>query len=307
MFTDNTNTATTSSNTDAQTLNQSLRQAFPFSVERFPLAGPDGMKTPWYGLFRSDNGDSVGPGSVTGRYVPHTLEDVAALVDAAVMAFDGCTLRGHFDGGHHVIIQPTKERRLEVFGTDTIWPRMVISAPYGGGGAFRASLGLYRDACRNLAILRQVKGITVTIRHTRGLRDRMDDLIRDFSTLRGRWDSVADTVRTMEARRVDLPAFLDAVYGPPDSTPRSRTTHRHRTSAIISRIIRERNATGRPAGEMAGRSFPVTGWEAFNAVQGFTQHDARRHGRPSPLERAIHALDSSDVARAEELALSMRA
>lgn len=307
MFTDNTNTATSSSNTAAQTLNQSLRQAFPFSVERFPLAGPDGLSTPWYGLFRSDNGQAVGPGSVTGRYVPHTLEDVAALVDAAGVAFDGCTLRGHFDHGHHVIIQPTRERRLEVFGTDTIWPRMVISAPYGGGGSFRASLGLYRDACRNLAILRQVSGITVTIRHTRGLRDRMDDLIRDFSTLRGRWDSVADTVRTMEARRVDLPAFLDAIYGQPDNTARARTTHRHRTSAIISRIIRERSATGRPAGSMEGRAFPVTGWEAFNAVQGFTQHDARRHGNPSPLERAIHALDSADVARAEALALSMGA
>jgi hypothetical protein len=296
---------TTTGNTAAQSLNQAVRDAFPFTVERFPLAGPDGMGTPWYGLFRSDNGQAVGPGSVTGRYVPHTLEDVSALVDAAGVAFEGCTLKGHFDHGHHVVIQPTKEQRLAVYGTDTVWPRMIIDAPYGGGGSFRASLGMYRDACKNLAILRQVSGVTVTIRHTRGLRDRMSDLIEQFSTLRGRWDSVTETIRAMEYQRVDLPAFLDSIYGAPEPTPRSRTTHRHRTAAIMSRIIRERAATGRDAGQMEGRSFFVTGWEAYNSVQGYTQHDARRHGRPSPLERAIAALDSADVARAEEIVLAL--
>ena len=284
-----------------------VRSSFPFTVDRYPLSGPDGLRTSWYGLFRSDSGAAVGPGSVTARYEPHTLEDVTALVDAAALAFDGADCRCHFDGGHYVIVQPTKEQRMTVFGTDTAWPRMVIEAPYGGGGAFRASLGLYRDACRNLAILRRVRGVTATIRHTRGLREKMDDLVQTFSTLRGRWDSVADTIRAMEAREVDLPAFLDAVYGAPDNSSRSRTLHRHRTSAIISRVIRERAATGRAPLAMVGRSAIVTGWEAYNAVQGFTQHNSRRHGDPTPIERALLALTSTDVARAEELALTLGA
>lgn len=282
-----------------------IRAAFPFTVDRYPLAGPDGLRTPWYGLFRSDTGAPVGPGSVTARYEPHTLEDVTALADAASAAFGGAAdVKCHFADGHYVVVQPSREERLAVFGTDTVWPRFVVSAPYGGGGSFRASLGLYRDACRNLAILRRVSGTSATIRHTHGLRERMADLVEMFSTLRGRWDSVAATIHAMESRRVDLPAFLDAVYGAPGDAPRARALHRRRTAAIVSRVIRERAATGRPALEMAGRSAYVTGWEAYNAVQGYTQHDARRHGRPSPLERALDALASADVARAEELALS---
>lgn len=287
------------------TVGDRIRAAFPFTVDRYPLAGPDGLRTPWYGLFRSDTGEPVGPGSVSARYEPHTLDDVAALADAAGVAMGGIAqISTHFDGGHFVIVQPSREERLAVFGTDTIWPRVVISAPYGGGGAFRASLGLYRDACRNLAILRRVGGTSVAIRHTEGLRDRMDDLIETFRGLRNGWQSIAATVQAMEAQRVDLPAFLDAVYGEPGDTQRARQTHRRRTAAIVSRVIRERAATGRPPMAMEGRSAWVSAWEAFNSVQGYTQHDARRHGHPSPVERALTALTSADVARAEELALS---
>ena len=34
---------------------ENIRETFNFSIEKFPLSGPDGMKTPFYGLFRSDN------------------------------------------------------------------------------------------------------------------------------------------------------------------------------------------------------------------------------------------------------------
>lgn len=291
--------------TESPAIADRIRAAFPFTVDRYPLSGPDGLRTSWYGLFRSDSGAAVGPGSVTARYEPHTLEDVTALADAASAAFGGAAdVRCHFADGHYVVVQPSREERLAVFGTDTVWPRFVVSAPYGGGGSFRASLGLYRDACRNLAILRRVSGTTATIRHTRGLRDRMEDLVQMFGTLRARWGGVADTIRAMEATRVDLPAFLDSVYGEPGNTPRARALHRRRTAAIVSRVIRERAATGRPALAMEGGSAWVSAWEAYNGVQGFTQHDQRRHGSPSPLERALDALASADVARAEELALS---
>ena len=39
---------------------ESVREAFDFTVEKFPLSGPDGLKTPFYGLFRSDNSKLVG-------------------------------------------------------------------------------------------------------------------------------------------------------------------------------------------------------------------------------------------------------
>ena len=40
-----------------------VRSAFDFTVDKFPLSGPDGMRTPWYAMFRSDTSEVVGEGS----------------------------------------------------------------------------------------------------------------------------------------------------------------------------------------------------------------------------------------------------
>ena len=60
-----------------------VRSAFDFSVDKFPLSGPDGMRTPWYAMFRSDSNEVVGEGSVTSRYEPHQTEAVVAVLDSS--------------------------------------------------------------------------------------------------------------------------------------------------------------------------------------------------------------------------------
>jgi hypothetical protein len=281
-----------------------VRSAFGFSVDKFPLSGPDGMRTPFYGLFKSDDGTAVGYGSVSDRYEPHTTDDVLALVEAAGHAFDGVAdVRCHFDHGHYVSIQPSKEQRLAVYGkSDNVFPRIVIDAGYGGQ-AFRASLGLYRDLCRNMMILRQAEGTTVSIRHTSSLRLQMDELVTTFASLEQTWGNLQTVVQQMASREVRMVEFLNAVYGEPKSDEgRSVTIHRNRTEAIFRRLQSERVRTGR--GTM-GNDFVVTGWDAFNAVQGFVQHDATRRGRPSDMERIISALHDTKVAAAERIALAL--
>lgn len=286
-----------------------VRQRYNFSVDRFPLAGPEGMRTPWYGLFRSDTGEAVGGGSVTDRYLPHETEDVVALVESASTAFGGTAhLQCAFSGGHFVIAEPTKEHRLRVYdggqtGGDTVWPRLFISAPYGGSGSFQASVGFYRDVCRNLAIMRRVSGVSVKIRHTHSLRRKMDELIESFSQLRNGWENLSDAIMRMERRRVSMVEFLRAVYPEPDRDEgRAATIHRNRTEAIFRRLTSERLRTGR--GDM-GSAFEVSAWEAFNAIQGYVQHDATRRGGPSDIDRVILAASDAAVLRAEELALAV--
>ena len=281
-----------------------VRSAFGFSVDKFPLSGPDGMRTPFYGLFKSDDGTAVGYGSVSDRYEPHTTDDVLALVEAAGHAFDGVAdVRCHFDHGHYVSIQPSKEQRLAVYGTaDNVFPRIVIDAGYGGQ-AFRASLGLYRDLCRNMMILRQAEGTTVSIRHTSSLRLQMDELVTTFASLEQTWGNLQTVVQQMASREVRMVEFLNAVYGEPKSDEgRSVTIHRNRTEAIFRRLQSERVRTGRGT---IGNDFVVTGWDAFNAVQGYVQHDATRRGRPSDMERIISALHDTKVAAAERIALAL--
>ena len=285
----------------SQDITSKVQGDFNFSVDKFPLSGPDGLSTPWYALFRSDTNEVVGNGSVTKRYVPHQTEDVLALVDAAGEAFDGkinCTT--HFRDGHYVSIQPTDHERLKVYDDqDNVWPRILINAGYDGR-AFQATLGYYRDLCRNLAMLETVGATGVSIRHTQSLRDKLDDLRETFATLRGGWVNLQRTIRRMEDQQVDVTEVMRSIYGDePRDEGRSQPIHRKRSESIINRLIRERYATGRP--RIDHREPTVSAWEMFNAIQGYSQHDTSRRGSPTAYDRMLLSNRDAYVRRAENL------
>jgi hypothetical protein len=279
-----------------------LRASFP-TVNKFPLSGPDGMRTPWYGLFRTDTGDVVGPGSVSSAYEPHTTDDVVALVEAAESTFgDVSDFQSGFRGGHFVSVQPSNDRdlRLKLYENDIVFPRLNISGRYGEG--FRASIGLFRLICSNLSTMSQVAGVSVSFRHTSGLRPKMDELIQTFGTLQHGWSALSARIVEMDQQRVNVAQFLDAMYGQPEEgSQRSITIHRTRTEDIITRLARERTAAGRPMGSL----HEASAWEAFNMVQGYTQHDKSRKGRVTAFDRAIMAGLDPAVTRAEKVLLSM--
>lgn len=286
-------------------ISDEVRSKFNFSVDKFPLSGPDGLRTPWYALFRSDTQKPVGKGSVSNVYVPHTTEDIVALCDAVSVAFDGIgNVDCHFRDGHYVVITPSDQQRLSIFGgNDNIWPRVVIGAGYDGK-AFRASIASYRDMCRNLHITRQCgTETTIKINHNRNLRNHMDELISQFNNIKSGWNNLVDVVRNMERNRVSMIDFLDQIYGRPDENSKHAVSqHKNRTEAIFKRLQREVDMRG----ETMSSDFVVSGWLAFNAVQGFIQHDKRRQGRNKNDHSAslILSLTDKDIEKAEELALA---
>jgi hypothetical protein len=279
-----------------------VRNTFNFSVDKFPLSF-DGMKTPYYGLFKSDDNSCLN--AVSDRYLPHTTDDVVVLTEAAEAAFDGdVSVKCHWRNGHNVIIEPSKDHRKAIYGTaDNIFPRMIISAGYDDK-PFRASLGMFRDACLNLARLKQVSGTSVSIRHTQSLRPRLNELIDVFSGLKEGWKSVTETVAEMENRQVSLVSFLDAVYPlASDATPRSVTIHKNRTEAIVKRVMSECYRTGRTF----GADFMVSRFMAYNSVQGYVQHVQRAGkggNRMSRMDQTLMALEDPAVDRAEALAIA---
>jgi hypothetical protein len=280
----------------------SVKSKFDFSVDKFPLAGPDGLKTPLYGLFRSDTMEFVGK-PCSKHYVAHQSDDVMALVESAGEAFEGVgDVQCHFRDGHYVSIAPSRDQRRAIYGSaDNIFPRFIVNAGYDGR-AFSAIMGFYRDACSNLAMMRQVSGTSVSIRHGSGLREKMDDLIQTFSVLRESWATLGDVIAELQSREVRMTDFLDQVYGQPDpDSKRGVTIHKNRTEAIFRRLSRERFTTGRGAMDS---QFNVSAWEAYNAVQGFVQHDASRKGSPSDFARVIAASNDAAVKKAEGLALA---
>ena len=101
-----------------------------------------------------------------------------------------------------------------------------------------------------------------------------------------------------------MPEFLDQVYGQPDEdSKRSKTIHENRTKAIFRRMSRERFITGR--GQHHG--FGVSAWEAYNAIQGYVQHDASRKGSPSDFDRVIAASNDQYVRKAEKITMELLA
>ena len=292
------------SNISTSSVSDKIRSTFDFSVDKFPLSGPDGMSTPLYGLFRSDTSSLVGSKSVTSRYVPHTTDDVCALADAAENAFDGdIDIRCHFRNGHYVDVKPNIAERKAVYGTaDNIWPRVLIRAGYDGE-SFRASMGYFRDACSNMAMMSMVNGTSVCIRHTSGLRGKMDELIATFNTLKNSWSNLSDVVDHMQSREVVLQDFLNQLYPQPTQVEgRAVTVHRNRTESIVRRVMRERLTTNRPA---MGQDFRISAWEAYNAVQGYVQHDAQaRKGFTGEFDRILRASNDITVRKAEKLALA---
>ena len=107
--------------------------------------------------------------------------------------------------------------------------------------------------------------------------------------------------------------FLDSIYGRPDQDQLDRaargervravTTHQNRTEAIWKRLNKERNITGRPA-----MTNVVSAWEAYNAVQGYVQHDAQaKEGFKGDFDRILRASNSQEVKAAEKLALELAA
>ena len=277
-----------------------VNSSFDFTVTRLPLQGPDNMTTDFYGLFRSDSSKMVGK-PVSSKYVPHQTDNIVQLVEAAEKAFDGTfDIRCHFDEGHYVTMAPSKAARREIFGTkDSIFPRLIIQAGYDGS-AYRASLGFYRDVCRNMAVMKMVAGSTVSIRHMSKLFPKIDSLVETFHNLGESWDKIGNYAVAMEAKKVRLTSFLNEIYGEPEKdSGRGVTVHKNRTEAIFNRLLREKAATDRQ--DIDPTAWEVSLWEAYNAVQGYIQHESSRHGNPTEMARIVSSFTSPHLARAESI------
>jgi len=287
-----------------QNVADTVRNTFNFGIDKFKLQGPDNLATPFYGLFRSDNAKCVG-NAVSDRYTPHTTEDVVTLVEAAEAAFDIASVQCYFRDGHYVVVEPTKDHRVQIHGTeDAVFPRVIIRAGYDGQ-AFKACVGWFRDVCSNMSMMESVSDTSVSIRHTNSLTDKVDDLKKSFSQLQKGWAFQLDLMNRMQEAKVSAHDFLFDVYPiKEDATDRQKNSHRKLIGELFERIVEESDKikTVKPRKET---NWETSVWECFNAVQGHVQHAKTRHGDPSKFDRILKAFSDADVKRAEKQALTL--
>jgi hypothetical protein len=132
----------------------------------------------------------------------------------------------------------------------------------------------------------------------------MDELVEQFTALREQgWQAIMEAIETMNSRQIRLDEFLTAIYPVDLDAPQStKTRHENTVRSIFSRIERERLAAGRAG---IGSDWMVSAWEAYNGVQGHTQHKKSRKGNPTDFERIMAAAKDQHVLHAERLALAV--
>lgn len=267
-------------NATTPSVSQIVRDAFNFGIQKLPLSGPDNLSTPVYGLFRDDNGEFIGSNGVTKRYTPHTTEDVCALVDACaeVVGMEGCKISTHWNNGHFVTVQPSKEYRQAVIGTkDSIWPRFILSAGFDKV-AYKGSMGFWRDNCRNMQELRSLASSHFSFRHTSSLRGKISELITQFENLAGGWDKMLETIKNMQDAKLSWDELVEMVYpANNDASARQKSNRDATIAAIVRRINDEAFDLGYASLQRHGNR-TITAWQALTGVQGHYQHNATFRG-----------------------------
>ena len=288
-----------------------IAKQFPVcSKER--LVGPNGVESPFYAMYRQDsNGcpvQCVSP-AVSKQYVEHTRDDVATIGEAFGVAFEGgvADVQTSFNNGHKICVAPSKDYQRAIFNDkDHVFPRGIVDCTFGT--SFHVSLGMLRNVCSNLQIPQVVGNASfdVKIRHTSKLRSHFDQLVDDLAHLKDGWDALIAHMNNLKECKVDLEAFMDKLYDPSKFESKSAATrHDSRTRLIIQRLQRERLQLG-----IEDRNLEtVNGYELYQAIQGYCQHDKTRRGHADgdKFTRATLAFNDSDIKRAQNLIFELAA
>lgn len=281
-----------------------LNMVFDFEVRKRALYDGDMQQTPHYGLERTDTRTFL-PNTFKEGYVPHTLDHVKNLVRAYHSAVGGIgDVRCAWDNAHVIILRPPQGHSVVINGY-TVEPMMMLRAGYDAT-AVVSRLGLFNYLCMNgLFNLNKDKSMTTSINHNAMLHGRIDELVRSIEGLSHRVQDALDTVRQAVRTQVSLADFIRTVYPiNPDASKRTLQNYEDRVEMIIMRLIRERAARGLETPDCFGGNFKTSAFEAYNAVQGYEQHDARRKDVRNTTDRMVRAVDNRAVRKAASLAFA---
>lgn len=300
-------------------IRETIFSTFQHEVIKVPLAGPDNQRSPHYGLC-FDSLDAPKPlwmqPTVKKHYVPHTREDVAVLCETIALGLDlpldQITIDCFFKPakGQRVAVQPTTKYRKSVCsknGADTLWPKFILNANYGG--SFQAYLGMHRDVCSNMQMMRRVEGTTVNLRHHGNFRDHFDETVKQWKTLAAKFDNIVEAANHLKETRFNTADFYQHLY-PEPSAAESKTKHRNRDRKLqkmMNRLIDERMKLGEGNVTKVADLQTANLWELVNSVTGFVQHEKRQTQNGLQLSKSAKgflAVDDPECNHAWDFALS---
>jgi len=300
MNNDTTNTHSHS----LSTVENYLNGVFNFSVNKVQLYDGDMHPTPHFGLQRSDTRESL-PNTFKANYTPHTLEHTMQLVRAYHHTVGGIgSVEATWKNGHVIILRPPAGNTVVINGYD-LEPTMMIVGGYDAT-AFIARMGLSNGVCLNgLFNFNMDATLVRRITHSSMLEGRVERLTEDIMALSNTLPTVYSKLEAASEREVILSEFLLSVCPiSPDAGKRTRTNHADRMQTIFGRLLDERDARGMEYPRSSDGLIRVNALEAYNAVQGYYQHDAPSRKVLGSTDMMVRAVDNDTVRKAAALAFA---
>lgn len=259
----------------------------------------DGGKQPHFGFFNKETGHAIESFTAKAGYEMTTKDDYVALGTAALDAIGSegevkaLWTQSKSKAQATIIVCPSDERRRDLYdigGKDSIFPRLVIEAPFGRSFSF--SGGFYRDACRNLDIPRLAdnQGFQSSFRHTASLRDKMDTLIQVCQSSTN-FENMVGKLKQLDRIEVDIKAALSELYPVPEDASNNLISRaKTRAGQIYSRIFQEQlllDGATRQDGKCSA-------WRLVQAITGYVQHDKGRKKGMSETDRAVMGVNDAE-------------
>lgn len=285
--------------------------ALPTIVKKqYPHPVLEGELSDTFGCFRSDTWQEIG-GTVKKNYVPPTRAQLISLAMAATEAFEGAPVEvsaAIFRNGYYTTIQPTKEWRVEIAEGDTVFPVLTAQMQFGGTGRDLINLGCQRDMCANLQMMRSVAQWNQRIRHSSDHGNFMEQAINDCSKLAQNFENFIETMKMLNDSKIDFGELINVVFHQRLASIKGDKLPKQ-TARTFRAIQNRYNAEAEKLGDrlLTSTNTEANAWLAYNAVQGYFQHDANHRVASNKYEQALVANSKMEVETAEKFLLGQLA
>lgn len=272
-----------------------------YTVEMEPHKNQrNGSHTGFYDVYRADNGACLGSG-LSDRFNPiQNAEAFAPIADLARGESGLCIGGAHaFDGGRTAAL--AVDFGVMSIGdasiNDTVLKRISFTNSHDGSGSARIAVTPYRLRCKN-GLVSAMAAAAITVRHTRTAQDRMLQAARILRGIAAQMTRTETTYNVLARSKVNKEAFariLEMLFPSEDKSTKAAKNAVEAKGAIAAYY---QDADG-------GFIERDTGWNLFNAITRYTDHDSavRVHGTGDRSEARAASMLTGAIAEKNAKAL----
>ncbi len=273
-----------------------------YMVDKRQLFDGSGRPVSAWGVFRADNDVFLGPVGEDYTVIQH--DSGFAGVDALIASRDGAHYETAGFLGEGEVVWGLADLGLtyEVVPGDKHEEYLLFSTSHNGSKSYSYRVTHTRVVCQNTltAALSRRAEAALTVRHTKNAGQKLADLNVVIDDMRSQGESVADTLRTLAARKTTRES-VDAIFQRLYPVKPGEESSTRRTNILGDILTRFELNDGNQFPEVRG-----TAYNLLNAITEYTDHYRSSHGGRRS-ESAMFGSGDSLKSRAYEVIVDVAA